>query len=49
MSGYTVAKTVALNVMDYDQAEESMDDDIINEVATSDMTPLKKWTLVIIS
>ena len=23
MSGYTVAKTVALNVMDYDQADES--------------------------
>ncbi len=45
MSGYTVAKTVALNVMDYDQAEKAWMTDIINKVTTSGMIHSKKWTL----
>ncbi len=45
MSGYTVAKTVALNVMDYDQAEKAWMTDIINKVTTSGMTPFEKWML----
>ena len=46
MSGYTVAKTVALNVMDYDQAEKAWMTDIINKVTTSDMTPFEKMDAV---
>ena len=46
MSGYTVAKTVALNVMDYDQAEKAWMTDIINKVTTSGMTPFEKMDAV---
>ena len=41
-----VAKTVALNVMDYDQAEKAWMTDIINKVTTSDMTPFEKMDAV---
>ncbi len=46
MSGYAVAKTVALNVMDYDQAEKAWMTDIINKVTTSGMTPFEKMDAV---
>ncbi len=46
MSGYTVAKTVALNVVDYDQAEKAWMTDIINKVTTSGMTPFEKMDAV---
>ena len=46
MSGYTVAKTVALNVVDYDQAEKVWMTDIINKVTTSGMTPFEKMDAV---
>ena len=38
MSGYTVAKKVALNVVDYDQAEKAWMTDIINKVTTSGLS-----------
>ena len=46
MSGYTVAKTVALNVVDYDQAEKAWMTDIINKVTISGMTPFEKMDAV---
>ena len=46
LSGYTVAKTVTVNVIDYDQAAAAWATDIINKTTTSDMTPWKKMEAV---
>ena len=39
LSGYTVANTVTLNVLDYEQAKNAWMIDIINKTTTTDMTP----------
>ena len=44
-SGYTVANTVTLNVLDYDQKNAWMID-IINKTTTADMTPFEKMDAI---
>ena len=46
LSGYTVANTVTLNVLDYDQAENAWLIDIINKTTTADMTPFEKMDAI---
>ena len=46
MSGYTVAKTVTLNVLDFNQAADAWTTDIINKTTTSNMTPFEKMDAV---
>ncbi len=46
LSGYTVANTVTLNVLDYDQAKNAWMIDIINKTTTADMTPFEKMDAI---
>ena len=46
LSGYTVANTVTLNVLDYEQAKNAWMIDIINKTTTTDMTPFEKMDAI---
>ena len=46
LSGYTVANTVTLNVLDYEQAKNAWMIDIINKTTTADMTPFEKMDAI---
>ena len=46
LSGYTVANTVTLNVLDYEQAKNAWMIDIINRTTTADMTPFEKMDAI---
>ncbi|MGO5542286.1 hypothetical protein ACTQWG_07255 [Blautia sp. HCP3S3_H10_1] len=46
LTGYTVAKRMTLNVLDYDKAAKAWMTDIINKTTTSGMTPFEKMDAV---